>query len=81
MQCIDPNFNIYVGEVGKWLPFNPDVNGIQNNEYLNEGLNDMMKAYHENQEKGRNPLKNNKNHEKLRIPLENYVNHENLRIS
>ena len=51
LQSIDPNFNIYVGEVGKWLPFNPDVNVIQTSEYLNEGLNDMMKSYHENQDK------------------------------
>ena len=50
LQAIDPHFNIYVGEVGKWLPFNPDVNTIKTNEYQNDDLNNMMKSYYENQE-------------------------------
>lgn len=51
LQTIDPHFNIYVGEIGKWLPFDIDNENIQNSEYQNNELNDMMKSYHENQEK------------------------------
>lgn len=51
LQSIDPHFNIYVGEMGKWLPFDADSSNVQNSEYQNNELNDMMKSYHENQEK------------------------------
>ena len=63
-----------MGEVGKWLPFNPDVNGIQNNEYLNEGLNDMMKAYHENQEKANLLHEKRKNEMLLATTKDNITN-------
>lgn len=55
LQSIDPNFNVFVGEMGKWLPFdpNPDSEYCKNSEYANEELNNMMKAYLENQEKAK----------------------------
>jgi hypothetical protein len=55
VQTIDPYFNVFVGEMGKWLPFdpNPDSEAVKNSEYANEQLNNMMKAYMENQEKAK----------------------------
>ena len=55
LQSIDNNFNVFVGDMGKWLPFdpNPDSNVVQNSEYANEQLNNMMKTYLENQEKSK----------------------------
>lgn len=55
LQNVDPAFNVFVGEVGKWLPFdpNPDSEYVENSEYANEQLNNMMKSYLENQEKAK----------------------------
>lgn len=50
LQSIDEYFNIFVGEMGKWLPIDPDPETIKNNEFSNEKLNDMMKSYVKNQE-------------------------------
>ena len=46
-------FNVYVGEVGKWLPFDPDPESKSagDAEYANKELNSLMKKYKENQEK------------------------------
>uniref|UniRef100_A0A6C0EC74 Uncharacterized protein n=1 Tax=viral metagenome TaxID=1070528 RepID=A0A6C0EC74_9ZZZZ len=53
VQSIDTYFNVYVGEMGKWLEFDPDPNSIKESEYANEELNSMMKSYLENQEKAK----------------------------
>lgn len=55
IQSIDPYFNVFVGETGKWLPYdpNPESEYIKNSEYANEQLNTMMKKYLENQEKAK----------------------------
>lgn len=55
VQNVDPYFNVFVGELGKWLPFDPspDSDSVKNSEYANEQLNGMMKAYLENQEKAK----------------------------
>jgi len=52
-QSYDNKFNVYVGEMGKWLPFDPDPNSKASgdSQYANKQLNDMMKKYNENQEK------------------------------
>lgn len=55
LQSIDQYFNVFVGESGKWLPFdpNPDSQAVKDSEYANEQLNNMMKNYFENQEKAK----------------------------
>lgn len=55
LQCVDKYFNVFVGEMGKWLPFdpNPDSEAVKDSEYANEQLNSMMKSYMENQEKAK----------------------------
>ena len=49
LQRLDPNFNVYVGQVGFWLPWDPAPSNIENQEYANEQLNELMKNYNENQ--------------------------------
>lgn len=48
LQITDPDFDIFVGEVGKWLPWNPDPNDTEDQVYQEEKLNDLMKGYKEN---------------------------------
>ena len=44
----DPYFNIYVGPVGVWLPWDPSEDAIAGQEHTSDHLNTMMKAYRKN---------------------------------
>lgn len=48
LQLIDSGFNVFVGEVGKWLPWDPNADGVQDEVFQNTQLNDMMEKYEEN---------------------------------
>lgn len=50
LQRSDPLHNIFIGEVGKWLPWDPSPNAIANQEYAEDQLNQLMKKYKENDE-------------------------------
>ena len=48
LQKQDKFHNIFVGEVGKWLPFDVDISTMQTDEdpvYREQALNQYMKAY------------------------------------
>ena len=58
--------NVFVGEVGKWLPVVSNVSKsttqyVEDVEYANEQLNELMKGYHSNQEKAKLFYEHNKN--------------------
>jgi len=48
LQRSDPLHNIFIGEVGKWLPWDPAPHQIAEHEYAEEQLNQLMKKYKEN---------------------------------
>jgi hypothetical protein len=48
LQKQDPVHNIFVGEIGKWLPWDPSPNAIQEQEYAEDQLNQLMKRNKEN---------------------------------
>jgi hypothetical protein len=50
LQRNDPVHNIYVAEVGKWLAWDPNPHNVKEQEYQNDELNSLMKAYKENEE-------------------------------
>jgi hypothetical protein len=50
LQQKDKYFNIFVGEVGKWLPWDPEPHQVQDQEYAEEQLNTLMKKYKENED-------------------------------
>ena len=50
LQRSDPIHNIFVGEVGKWLPWDPNPNEVKEQEYAEDQLNTLMKKYKENEE-------------------------------
>jgi len=47
----DPYFNVYVADVGEWLPWDPDPDDVKDQEYQSDDLNKLMKSYRENAEK------------------------------
>jgi hypothetical protein len=50
LQRTDPLHNIFVGEVGKWLPWDPEPSDVPEQEYAEDQLNTLMKKYKENEE-------------------------------
>ena len=48
LQRRDPNFHVFVGQVGYWLPWDPNPDNIAEQEYANDQLNTLMKKYQEN---------------------------------
>ena len=51
LQKMDNSFHVYVGQVGYWLPWDPNPNNIEEQEYLNNDLNRLNKEYNKNQTK------------------------------
>ena len=49
LQRTDRSFHVFVGQVGYWLPWDPCADHVQNEEYLEEELNTLMKEYKENE--------------------------------
>jgi hypothetical protein len=68
----DPNkVSVFVGPVGKWLPFDDDSKYAQDQVYQEKRLNDMMKGYMESQEKAKEFHEQRKNEMILRTLKEN----------
>lgn len=51
LQKLDPSFSVFVGQVGFWLPWDPRPSEIQNQEYAEDQLNNLMKNYKDNEVK------------------------------
>ena len=48
LQTVDPDFHVFVGQVGYWLPWDPCPDKIEDEYYINDQLNDMMGKYKDN---------------------------------
>jgi hypothetical protein len=46
----DPSFNVFVGQVGYWLPWDPECESVPEQEYQEGQLNELVKKYKENLE-------------------------------
>jgi hypothetical protein len=51
LQRSDSKFDVFIGQVGYWLPWHPDVNKINDQEHMNDELNTLMKEYKANEGK------------------------------
>lgn len=51
LQRKDKNFHVFVGQVGYWLPWDPDADEIESEEYSDKELNKLVKKYNENKVK------------------------------
>jgi len=50
----DPNHDIYVGQVGVWMPWEPEAYKTGNVEYLEEELNQLVHEKNKNEERAKN---------------------------
>lgn len=44
----DPSFNVFVGQVGYWLPWDPECEAVPEQEYQEGQLNELVNKYKEN---------------------------------
>lgn len=51
LQRIDPHFNVFVGQVGYWLPWNPRSDTLKEEVFAEEELNTLIGKYKENVQK------------------------------
>jgi len=49
LQRMDQTFDVFVGQVGYWLPWDPESSKVENQEYLNDNLNKLVKEYKSNE--------------------------------
>ena len=42
---MDNTFHVFVGQVGFWLPWDPEPSNISDEEYTESQLNDLVKNY------------------------------------
>ena len=49
LQRKDRSFHVFVGQVGYWLPWDPNADNVSDEEYLEDDLNNLMKEYKKNE--------------------------------
>ena len=49
LQRKDKNFDIHIGQVGYWLPWDPSGHEVGKQEYFEKELNELVHKYEENQ--------------------------------
>jgi len=48
LSMLDSNFHVFIGQVGYWLPWDPNADKVTDEVFQNSQLNDMMEKYQEN---------------------------------
>lgn len=49
LQSSDRDFHVFVGQVGYWLPWDPNADNIADQQYMEKELNELMSNYKSNQ--------------------------------
>jgi vacuolar-type H+-ATPase subunit I/STV1 len=50
LREVDPNHDVYVGQIGMWMPFHPEAYKTGKVEYLEKELNDLMNEKQKNEQ-------------------------------
>ena len=49
LHRMDQDHHVFVGSIGQWLPWDPEADAVADQEYIDEGLNNLMGEYKKNQ--------------------------------
>lgn len=80
LQEIDGHrHNVYIGQVGYWLPWDPDPFEMNEQEYANEELNLLMKKYKENMKEQKQHFEKRRPKDKQKITEEQKENLDKTR--
>lgn len=74
LKAHDKHHNIWLGEVGAWLPFADNPNEVENQTYPEESLNKLMKEYMKNREMSKEYFE--KRHDEVLKNAKSVLNHE-----
>lgn len=66
----DPDFDVYVGEVGKWLPWDPNPDDIEKEVHPKKELNTIMANYKRSRQKAKEVFDERKEQMMKEIELE-----------
>jgi hypothetical protein len=80
LQRMDPTFHIFLGQVGYWLPWDPTADKVENQEYLNDQLNDIVKKYKVNEAK-RDDFYEQQKQEKKKATIKKIIEKDNQAAS
>ena len=72
----DPNHDVYVGQVGIWMPFHPEAYKTGRVEYLEKDLNDLMAQKKKNDEISKEQFKDRVRESKKKAIRENIAKAE-----
>jgi len=79
LQRTDRSFHVFVGQVGYWLPWDPNADQVQEEEYLESELNNLMGEYKKN-EINRDIFYEEQKREKLKDAAKKLKEHEDKKI-
>ena len=79
LQRTDRSFHVFVGQVGYWLPWDPNADQVQEEEYLESELNNLMGEYKKN-EINRDIFYEEQKREKLKEAAKNLKENEDKNI-
>ena len=48
LSLLDSSFHVFIGQVGYWLPWDPNADKVSDEIFQNNQLNDLMQKYQEN---------------------------------
>ena len=60
IRKFDKYHNVFIGNVGKWLPWDDDVSNVEEAVYAEKKLNDMMQSYRESQHQAKEHMETRK---------------------
>ena len=73
LREIDPNFDVFVGPVGLWMPWEPEAYKTGRVDYLEQELNDLMAKKKENEDKAKDYFEQRVKDSKKKAIEENIV--------
>lgn len=71
LREIDPHHDIYIGQVGVWMPFEPEAYKTGRVEYLEEELNQLMHEKKKNEDKAKQEFEQRLKETKMKAIEEN----------
>ena len=74
LREVDPNHDVYVGQVGMWMPFHPEAYKTGKVEYLEKELNDLMNEKQKNEENAKVAFEKRVKESKKKAIAENIEN-------
>lgn len=74
LREVDPNHDVYIGQVGMWMPFHPEAYKTGKVEYLEKELNDLMNEKQKNEQNAKVAFENRVKESKKKAIAENIEN-------